>query len=94
MKPDFKNINFRESSKKNRNIESWEKDNLIEKDWETPEHILVKPVYTEEDLKNIFTKIGISWDSIFQVKETIPDLWGERWNDHLEKEKVADTLGN
>jgi len=49
---------------------------------------------SEEDLKNIFTEIGISWDSIVQVEETIPDLWGEKWNEHLKKDEVADTLGN
>jgi len=47
-----------------------------------------------EDLKNIFTEIGISWDSIIQVEETLPDLWGEKWKEHLKKDEVADTLGN
>jgi len=49
---------------------------------------------SEEDLKNIFTEIGISWDSIIQVEETVPDLWGEKWNDHLKNDAVADNLGN
>jgi len=49
---------------------------------------------SEEDLKNIFTEIGISWDSIVPVEETVPDLWGEKWNEHLEKDPAADTLGN
>ena len=49
---------------------------------------------SEEDLKNIFTEIGISWESIIQVEETIPDLWGEKWEEHLQKESRADTLGN
>lgn len=48
----------------------------------------------EEDLKNIFTEIGISWDSIVEVEEIVPDMWGEKWNEHLEEEAVADTLGN
>ena len=48
---------------------------------------------SEEDLKNIFTEIGISWDSILPVEETTPDLWGEKWQEHLEREAVADTLG-
>ena len=48
----------------------------------------------EEELKNICTEIGISWDSIIMVEETVPDLWGEKWNEHLEKEASADTLGN
>ncbi len=49
---------------------------------------------SEEALKNICTELGISWDSIVAVEETVPDLWGEQWNDHLEKESNADTLGN
>ncbi len=49
---------------------------------------------SEETLKNIFTEIGISWDSIIEVEETVPDLWGEKWEEHLEKDKVADTLGS
>ncbi len=48
---------------------------------------------SEETLKNIFTEIGVSWDSILQVDETTPDLWGEKWQEHLEREAVADTLG-
>ncbi len=53
MKPDFKNINFREATDSSKNLKSWEKENLIEKDWETPERILVKPVYTKEDVENM-----------------------------------------
>ncbi len=49
---------------------------------------------SEEALKNIFTEIGLSWDSIVPVEETTPDLWGEKWQEHLEREAVADTLGN
>ena len=49
----------------------------------------------EEDLKNIFSEIGVSWVSIMPVEETIPDLWGEEaWQAHLKAEEVADTLGH
>ncbi len=48
---------------------------------------------SEEDLKDIFTEIGINWDSIVQVDETVPDLWGEKWSEHLKAEATADTLG-
>lgn len=48
----------------------------------------------EEDLKNIFTEIGVSWESIIPVEETTPDLWGESWQEHLKVEATADTLGN
>lgn len=49
---------------------------------------------SEEDLKDIFTEIGVSWDAITEVEETVPDLWGEKWKEHLDKETAADTLGN
>lgn len=49
---------------------------------------------SEEDLKDIFTEIGISWDSIIEVEETVPDLWGEKWHEHLKEDAVADNLGN
>ncbi len=45
-------------------------------------------------LKEVFSEIGIGWDSILPVEETVPDLWGESWQVHIEKEAVADTLGN
>ena len=47
----------------------------------------------EEQLKKIFTDMNISWESITLVEETVPDLWGEQWQEHLEAEKSADTLG-
>lgn len=53
MKPDFKNTDFRKTSASEKDIKNWEKENHIEKDWETPEHIHLKPVYTKDDLKDI-----------------------------------------
>ena len=53
MKPDYKNTDIRKSGSKTQNIKNWEKEKLIEKDWETPEHILLKPVYTEADLEEV-----------------------------------------
>ncbi|MFP4445789.1 MAG: nickel-binding protein [Desulfosudaceae bacterium] len=47
-----------------------------------------------EHLKKIFNEIGISWEYIVEVEETVPDLWGEKWAEHVAKERVADTLGN
>jgi len=49
---------------------------------------------SEDSLKDICTEIGISWDSIVQVEETVPDLWGEKWEEHLKQDAVADNLGN
>ncbi len=49
--------------------------------------------HDEEELKKIFDEIDVSYESILPVEETVPDLWGETWQEHLEKEKTADTLG-
>lgn len=43
---------------------------------------------SEEELKNIFTEIGINWDSIVQVEETVPDLWGKKWEKRLKKDTI------
>jgi hypothetical protein len=48
----------------------------------------------ENELKKIFGEIDVSYETIVPVEETVPDLWGEAWEEHLEKEAVADTLGN
>lgn len=47
----------------------------------------------EAKLKDIFRQLDISWDSITKVEETIPDIWGKLWDEHLAKEATADTLG-
>ena len=47
----------------------------------------------EEELQKIFDSLGVSYESILPVEETTPDLWGEKWEEHLEKDAVADTLG-
>lgn len=52
MKPDFKNINIKTVTKQE-NTTEWAAKNNIEKNWKTPEHILVKPVYTKEDLEGM-----------------------------------------
>jgi hypothetical protein len=38
---------------------------------------------SEEILKDIFTEIGISWESITQVEETVPDVWAGKWAEDL-----------
>ncbi len=45
----------------------------------------------EETLKNIFTNMDVSWETIVEVTETVPDLWGKKWEEHLAAEKTADT---
>lgn len=47
-----------------------------------------------EELERIFKQMDVSWESILPVEETTPDMWGERWEEHLKKEAAADTWGN
>ena len=49
MKPNFSQINIKSSSKEY-NVHHWEHEHHIEKSWETPEKINIKPVYTLADL--------------------------------------------
>ena len=46
----------------------------------------------EKTLKSTFTELDISYDSIVQVEETVPDLWGKKWEEHLAAEEKASTL--
>lgn len=52
MKPNFKNINFKNTASASTGSE-WEKANNIAKNWVTPEQIPVKPVYTKDDLEGM-----------------------------------------
>jgi hypothetical protein len=48
-----------------------------------------------EELEKIFSDMEVSWETMHEVEETKPDLWGEdRWKEHLEAEATADTLGD
>jgi hypothetical protein len=47
----------------------------------------------EQTLKEIFDGMEVSYESILPVEETVPDMWGERWQEHLQKEAEAETLG-
>ena len=53
MKPDFKNINIKNTTKPCTSAKEWEKKNGIDKIWMTPELIPVKSVYTREDLEGL-----------------------------------------
>ena len=53
MKPDFKDIDIKESSNPGISAKEWEKKNRIAKDWITPELIPVKSAYTQEDLEGM-----------------------------------------
>ena len=43
-------------------------------------------------LKSIFIDLDISFESIIEVEETVPDLWGKKWEEHLAAEEKASTL--
>jgi len=53
MKPNFKNIEIKSKPQYQLDIDAWEKDNRIINNWETPEKIAVKPVYTSKDLEGM-----------------------------------------
>jgi methylmalonyl-CoA mutase len=53
MRPDFKKIDVRKQGKEKMLSHDWEKKNDIKKDWITAEQIPVKPVYTNDDLKEL-----------------------------------------
>lgn len=46
----------------------------------------------ENELKKIFNEIDVTFESILPVEETVPDLWGEGWQEHLIEDASADTL--
>ena len=48
---------------------------------------------TEETLSSIFKELNIAYESIIEVEETVPDLWGKKWEEHLKAEETASTLG-
>jgi len=48
----------------------------------------------EAELRKIFDGINVSYESIMPIEETVPDLWGEKWQEHLALDAVADNLGD
>jgi hypothetical protein len=44
-------------------------------------------------LEKTFRDLEIAFESMTEVEETKPDLWGEKWEEHLEADALADTLG-
>jgi methylmalonyl-CoA mutase len=53
MKPNFKNINIKNIPDSGLTTEQWELKNKVVSEWETPEHIQVKPAYNKEDLEGM-----------------------------------------
>ena len=47
----------------------------------------------ERTLKSIFLDLDIAYESIIEVEETVPDLWGKKWEEHLAAEETASTRG-
>lgn len=45
----------------------------------------------ENSLKTIFVDLNIPFESILEVEETVPDLWGIKWKGHLAAEAKAST---
>ena len=47
----------------------------------------------EKTLSSIFKELDIAYESIMEVEETVPDLWGKKWQEHLKAEETASTRG-
>ena len=47
---------------------------------------------SNDELANLFKDLEVTFESILDVEETVPDLWGRRWQEHLKAEQTADTL--
>jgi len=47
----------------------------------------------EKTLKQIFDRMEVSYEMILPVEETVPDMWGDSWQEHLQKDATAATLG-
>ena len=45
-----------------------------------------------EKLEMVFNDLGITYESLLEVEETVPDLWGAKWKDHLAVDSKSDTL--
>ena len=52
MRKNFNDVNIFSGIKASDGAK-WQKDNNIAPDWKTPEHIMVKPAYTKEDLEGM-----------------------------------------
>ncbi|MCK4661819.1 MAG: methylmalonyl-CoA mutase [Bacteroidales bacterium] len=50
MRPDFKNIDYRTHINSKLSAKEWEEKNNIKENWNTPEQIAVKNVFTKDDL--------------------------------------------
>lgn len=43
-------------------------------------------------LEKTFKDLEIAFESIVEAEETVPDLWGKRWQEHLDEEEQSDTM--
>lgn len=62
--------------------------------WEKGMRYCIWLAKSEVELKKIFAEMDVSWETIVEVAETSPDLWGESWEKHLAAEEYADTKGD
>ena len=53
MRPDFSKVDIKSPAEGGESFAQWEKENHIEKNWQTPEQIEVKPVYGKKDLEGM-----------------------------------------
>jgi hypothetical protein len=48
----------------------------------------------EDILKKIFSEFSITWESILEVKETVPDIWEKKYREQMEAEDREDTAAD
>jgi len=41
----------------------------------------------------VFKKLGVTYQSLLEIEETVPDLWGRKWKEHLTADAKSSTLG-
>ena len=46
----------------------------------------------EAQLGKIFKDLQLKYESIIMVEETVPDIWGRKWKEHLDEDTRSDTL--
>lgn len=47
----------------------------------------------ETKLKDVFKRLGVTYQSLVEIEETVPDLWGRKWKEHLAADAKSATLG-
>lgn len=47
-----------------------------------------------DTLEKIFSDFNITWESILEIKETVPDIWAKKYRSQIEAEEKEDTAAD